>query len=488
MNKEHFLNRLNILRKEAFASFNYDQVPSEFENNESIPIECLKHGTFYQKPVGHLYGGKCPTCVLDNKRSLLVDRNSITTEDFVSKSKLKYKDRFNYSKTIYKSKYELITLTCLKHGDIEIPAFQHFRYNFGCPKCSKEIPLIKKSDKRLEKARKIHKNRYNYSRVVPCTGTNKVEIICPRHGSFFQYLYDHSERGTGCPNCSLENGKLTLEEFKTRSNELFKHQYTYEKVSFKEASDHVTITCKQHGDFKQRLASHLAGNGCKQCHILSTRKTKEEFIKDSRLIHGNKYDYKNVVYSDNKKVVDIICPIHGSFWQTPNNHLSCKAGCPTCNESKGEKFIADFLTTNGILFIREYKIRPHNYRFDFYLPNLDIFIEFNGSQHYRPVKFFGGEEAFKNVMKNDAIKKDLVKSKGSILIVLTYQDFDDSFEETIKRRLMKIYNFWLKKDAIEVFKNKEEITSKLGFNFNKASKKDFNNFLEDLGYSYLFSS
>ena len=53
---------------------------------------------------------------------------------------------------------------------------------------------------------------------------------------------------------------------------------------------------------------------------------------------------------------------------------------------------------------------------------------------------------------------------------------------------MKIYNFWLKKDAIEVFKNKEEITSKLGFNFNKASKKDFNNFLEDLGYSYLFSS
>jgi thiol-disulfide isomerase/thioredoxin len=258
MKKEHFLSRLNVLRKEASASFNYDQVPDEFDQADSIPIECLTHGVFYQKPIRHVYGGKCPSCVKDYKRSLLVDRNSITTEDFISKSRLKFKDRFNYSKTIYKSKYELITLTCSRHGDIEIPAFQHFRYNFGCPKCSKEIPLIKKTEKRLEKARKIHNNSYNYSRVVPCTDTNKVEIVCPKHGSFFQYLYDHSVKGIGCPDCSIENGKLTLEEFKTRSNELFKHQYTYEKVSFKEVSNHVIITCKQHGDFKQRVASHLA--------------------------------------------------------------------------------------------------------------------------------------------------------------------------------------------------------------------------------------
>ncbi len=61
MKKEHFLDRLNVLRKDAFASFNYDQVPDEFEKNESIPIECFKHGTFYQKPIGHLYGGKCPS-------------------------------------------------------------------------------------------------------------------------------------------------------------------------------------------------------------------------------------------------------------------------------------------------------------------------------------------------------------------------------------------------------------------------------------------
>ena len=101
MKKEHFLSRLNVLRKEASASFNYDQVPDEFDQADSIPIECLTHGVFYQKPIRHVYGGKCPSCVKDYKRSLLVDTNSITTEDFISKSKLKFKDRFSYSKTIY---------------------------------------------------------------------------------------------------------------------------------------------------------------------------------------------------------------------------------------------------------------------------------------------------------------------------------------------------------------------------------------------------
>ena len=335
MKKEHFLSRLNVLRKEASASFNYDQVPDEFDQADSIPIECLTHGVFYQKPIRHLYGGKCPECVLETKRQLLVDRNSITTEDFILKSKKKFKDRFNYSKTVYKGKCESLTITCLKHGDFETPAYQHFKYHFGCPTCSKEIPLIKKTEQRIDKARKIHQNRYNYSRVIPCTDTNKVEIICPKHGSFFQYLYDHSERGAGCPDCSIENGRLTLEEIKTRSKELFQDRYGYDKVSFKKLSDQVIITCIEHGDFIQRASSHLAGNGCKKCFILSTRKKKEEFILEAKKIHGDKYDYSKVVYSGNKKPVEIICPKHGSFWQKPNSHTSSKYGCKLCNYTKG---------------------------------------------------------------------------------------------------------------------------------------------------------
>lgn len=440
MKKEHFLSRLNVLRKEASASFNYDQVPDEFDQADSIPIECLTHGVFYQKPIRHVYGGKCPSCVKDYKRSLLVDRNSITTEDFISKSKLKFKDRFSYSKTIYKSKCELITLTCLKHGDIEIPAFQHFRYNFGCPVCSKEIPLIKKTEQRIDKARKIHQNRYNYSRVIPCTDTNKVEIICPKHGSFFQYLYDHSEKATGCPDCSIENGRLTLEEFKTRSKELSQDRYGYDKVSFKKLSDQVIITCIEHGDFIQRASSHLAGNGCKKCFILSTRKTKEEFILEAKKIHGDKYDYSKVVYSGNKKPVEIICPKHGSFWQKPNSHTSSKYGCKLCNDSKGEVKISLILKKHGINYIREYKIDHYHYRYDFFLPDFNTFIEFNGIQHYQEVKFFGGSKGFKSTKKRDKKKKELIKKQNGILITLSYLDLESNvdFETLLLNKLKRI--------------------------------------------------
>ena len=438
MKKEHFLDRLNVLRKDAFASFNYDQVPDEFEKNESIPIECFKHGTFYQKPIGHLCGGKCPECVLETKRQLLVDRNSITTEDFILKSKKKFKDRFNYSKTVYKGKCESLTITCLKHGDFETPAYQHFKYHFGCPTCSKEIPLVKKTDKRLEKARKIHQNRYNYSRVIPCTDTNKVEIICPKHGSFFQYLYDHSEKGTGCPDCSIENGRLTLEEFKNRSKELFQDRYGYDKVSFKKLSDQVLITCKVHGDFSQRATSHLAGNGCKKCHILSTRKEKEEFILVAKRIHGEKYDYGKVIYTGNKKPVEIICPKHGSFWQKPNSHTSSKNGCKICNDSKGEVSIGLILKKHGINFIREYKLPSYRYRYDFFLPDFNIFIEFNGLQHYQKIEFFGGLEGFQVTKKRDKKKKELIKIQKGILIILSYLDLEQDFETILLNKLRKI--------------------------------------------------
>ena len=311
MKKEHFLSRLNVLRKEASASFNYDQVPDEFDQADSIPIECLTHGVFYQKPIRHLYGGKCPECVLETKRQLLVDRNSITTEDFILKSKKKFKDRFNYSKTVYKGKCESLTITCLKHGDFETPAYQHFKYHFGCPTCSKEIPLIKKTEQRIDKARKIHQNRYNYSRVIPCTDTNKVEIICPKHGS---------------------------------------------------------------------------------------------------------------------------------FWQKPNSHTSSKYGCKLCNDSKGEVKISLILKKHGINYIREYKIDHYHYRYDFFLPDFNTFIEFNGIQHYQEVKFFGGSKGFKSTKKRDKKKKELIKKQNGILITLSYLDLESNvdFETLLLNKLKRI--------------------------------------------------
>ena len=89
---------------------------------------------------------------------------------------------------------------------------------------------------------------------------------------------------------------------------------------------------------------------------MTRRKTTEEFIRDSKNIHGNKYDYSKVKYINNSTTIDIICQIdgHGSFQQTPTHHLR-EQGCPRCAKNK-------LKTTEN--FIRDAKIK-HGEKYDY---------------------------------------------------------------------------------------------------------------------------
>ena len=118
-------------------------------------------------------------------------------------------------------------------------------------------------------------------------------------------------------------------------------------------------------------------------------KTTEEFIKEAREIHGNKYDYSKVNYIQNKEKVCIICPEHGEFWQTPNKHLYCQRGCPTCSGSSLEKIANTTLLENKIKFEKEVFINYNGHRMfvDFVIDfnNHKYFLELNGEQHYKEV-------------------------------------------------------------------------------------------------------
>ena len=91
----------------------------------------------------------------------------------------------------------------------------------------------------------------------------------------------------------------------------------------------VCIICPEHGEFWQLPYSHLSGRGCNICSkpVYDTN----SFIKRAREIHGNKYDYSKVEYVNSITKVCIICPEHGEFWQTPNNHLGNKK-CHLCSK------------------------------------------------------------------------------------------------------------------------------------------------------------
>lgn len=184
------------------------------------------------------------------------------------------------------------------------------------------------------KAKRIHGEKYNYSKVKYKNIKTKVEIICKKHGSFFQ-TPEHHLRGAGCPYCA-GNVKKTTESFIKEAVGKHGMRYDYSKVKYINNRTKVELICKKHGSFFQTPTNHLKGQGCPKCAGNKVL-TLNEFISKANDIHNNFYDYSQVDYKNHDTKVNIICPVHGLFTQTPNGHLNGQ-GCPKCGLIKQVKF------------------------------------------------------------------------------------------------------------------------------------------------------
>ena len=178
----------------------------------------------------------------------------------------------------------------------------------------------------------------------------------------------------------------------------------------------------------------MKGCGCKKCgeeiSKNSRRFSLKTFIEKSKLIHGNIYDYSKVEYVNTETPVCIICPKHGEFWQTPHSHLRGHL-CPYCGYElnvKEEKLYSILLENIKDEIVRWKKFKWLKSKLplslDFYLPKSKIGIEYQGKQHFIPVNYFGGEEAFKKQLKNDLYKIELCKKHGIKLLHFTFEAND----------------------------------------------------------------
>ena len=189
----------------------------------------------------------------------------------------------------------------------------------------------------IYKAKNIHYNRYDYSKTEYINTHTKVCIICPEHGEFLQEPANHLS-GQKCPKCaSIEvhnNQSNGKDGFIKKSKIVHGDKYDYSKVEYLNNHTKVCIICPEHGEFWQKPISHTQGKGCPYCG--GTKKlTTEEFIVRANIIHGNKYDYSKAEYINTRKQVCIICPEHGEFWQIPHEHIGeQKQGCPYCGGTK----------------------------------------------------------------------------------------------------------------------------------------------------------
>ena len=189
-------------------------------------------------------------------------------------------------------------------------------------------------EKFIEKARKRHSDKYDYSKIEYVNSTTKVCIVCPIHGEFWQTPQAHV-RGNGCPECAnIKRGdtfRSDGETFIKRATIVHDGKYIYDKESYVNAMTKVPILCLKHGTFWMTPMNHLLGQGCPKCSGkgLNTNEIIELFTEK----HGDEYDYSKVVYNKMHEKVCIICKEHGEFWQTPSKHLLGQ-GCPKCGVEK----------------------------------------------------------------------------------------------------------------------------------------------------------
>ena len=374
----------------------------------------------------------------------------LTTEEFIQRAREVHGNKYDYSKSQYVNAKTKINIICPKHGEFLQSADCHLNRGHGCPKCKAEKSSMKnrKSIKDFViEARNKHNNFYTYNKAEYINNKIPLIITCPIHGDFSQSPDNHLQ-GKGCPECAKlkirENQLISQEQFLSKLKE-WHPDYDFSITCYNGMKNHIQFICPIHGIQTVTAANaYYKGAGCKLCAQETrgeqNRLSKEEFISRSKQIHGDKYDYDKVNYQGYYIPVTIVCPVHGEFQQKPANHLR-GSGCQKCNQSHGEAFVEHYLQTEKIKYIQQHYISvPTDIKstgkiyVDFYIPDLNTIIEYNGIQHYVPIEHFGGKLAFNSQKKrDDYLRRYCLKNKIR-LIELPYniefsilQDYLDTY-------------------------------------------------------------
>lgn len=254
-----------------------------------------------------------------------------TTEDFIREAKLVHGDKYDYSETEYIGANKKVKIICPEHGAFWQRASSHLS-GCGCKKCSYENrDLGMTTEEFIERARKVHGDKYDYTKTVYKGSLEDVIVTYPDHGDFKTNPSRHINKGCGCTECFLEGRRMKFDEFLKKAKEKHGDKYDYSQANFVDMNTPITIICPEHGAFTQKPKDHLH-SGCIRCGG-KWHKTREEFIEAAIKIHGDKYSYEKVDYVNSKTKVIITCKDHGDFLATPSMILQGQ-GCPTCKRYK----------------------------------------------------------------------------------------------------------------------------------------------------------
>ena len=204
------------------------------------------------------------------------------------------------------------------------------------------------------------------------------------------------------------------------------------------ANNKTLIRCNDCGHEWEAVPRSIKNSkcGCPKCKVSQNK------IDNSLKKFLDKYDSSlyELVEFKNCMEVTVKCKKCG-FLRTTNANNIYRYGCPKCKQTGGEQIINQILENINVNFISEYDIinpySDHNFRVDFYINinNQIYIIEYNGEQHYKPIKHFGGEIKYQEQIKRDNELRLYCKSNNIKLLEIKYSD------KNIKEKVLKFLNY-----------------------------------------------
>lgn len=274
--------------------------------------------------------------------------------NFIKKARTIHGNRYDYNKITEPDDKGNVIIGCKVHGDFTRQAYGHLQGQH-CTLCNKISRVRRLGKDFIAKSSQIHGSYYNYNLVRYLKASEKVDITCPKHGTFQQRPSCHLA-GAGCKQCGKDKMSLskrsTTAEFVEKARSIHGSLYSYVDATYTGNENPLTIACSQHGPFTQTPAVHLKGSGCQKCSYGKPR-TKEWFVQKAIEVHGLKFDYSETVYSDIRGRVKVRCR-HGVFHQRASDHLSGSIGCTFCSNEAHWKdtnqFVAEARDRHGDLY------------------------------------------------------------------------------------------------------------------------------------------
>jgi len=277
--------------------------------------------------------------------------DKLKRNEYIDKAMQIHGNRYDYSKVDYKNTRVKIIIICSKHGEfLQRPDIHLSKH--GCPRCAGNLKYS--NEEYIKKAKEIHGNKYDYSKVDYKNNKCKIIIICPKHGEFLQCASSHLEK-KGCIDCL----KLDFLDFLNESKKYHGDKYNYSKVKYNSRCDKIIIICPRHGEFKQIAYTHMRGHGCSKCSR-GFNSNKESFWLDTLNISNN---FRNYIlkHNDKKYIVDgyddsnnIIYEFYGDYW-----HGNPKIYDPNIENTSNNKLFGDLYK---ITINREKELKSFGYK------------------------------------------------------------------------------------------------------------------------------